>query len=303
MSSERSFSARTKDELCRRLPSRTCCAEAECYGVLLFAKTFSTGEIKVVTEHDRFADRFCAVASRVFGVECDRAVSDKTGKISLTVTGADAAKVYAHFGHEEGLSPAIHLNNVPVEEDHCREAFLRGMFLAAGSISDPEKNYHLEIVTRHFNLSREVVALLLDMELHPKTTVRKSNYMIYFKDSGEIEDFLTRAGAPASALRVMETKIEKDVRNQANRKYNCDNANILKTVDAAQRQLAAIRRLEERGALSALPETLRQAAALRSEYPDAALSELASLGGVSRSGLNHRLGRLCALAEENGRIE
>ena len=219
----------------------------------------------MVTEHERFAERLCALADRVFGVRLVRSVSEKTGKITLAADGGDAGRIYAHFGHEEGLSPAIHLNNVHVEEDHCRDAFIRGVFLAAGSISDPEKNYHLEIVTRHFNLSREVVALLLDMELRPKTTVRKSNYIIYFKDSSEIEDFLTRAGAPASALRVMETKIEKDVRNQANRKFNCDNANILKTVDAAQRQLAAIRQLEERGMLSGLPEPLRDAAALRLE--------------------------------------
>ena len=298
METERSFSARAKDEMCKKLPQRDCCAQAELYGVLLFSRVFSKREIRMVTEHEKFAERLTALCRRVCGVTPASSVSERTGKYTVEAAGSAAERLFSHFGHEEGLSPAIHLNNALVEEDHCRDAFIRGMFLAAGSVSDPEKNYHLELVTRHFNLSREVIALLLDMELRPKTTLRKSNYIIYFKDSAEIEDFLTRAGAPVSAIRVMETKIEKDVRNQANRKFNCDNANITKTVDAAQRQLAAIRTLEQRGRLMELSDSLRGAAELRREHPDAALSELAEIAGVSRSGLNHRLNRLCELANE-----
>ncbi len=297
MESERSFSARTKEEMCRRMPQRNCCAAAELYGELLFANTFSPQEIKIVTELEKFAARLASLVFRVTGVDAKYASFGSAGKFAVTICGDEAGRVYSFFGHEEGRAPAIHLNNAIVEEEHCREAFMRGMFLSSGSVSSPEKNYHLELVTRHFNLSREVVALLLDMELQPKTTVRRSNYVIYFKDSAAIEDFLTRAGAPAAALRVMETKIEKDVRNQANRKVNCDSANILKTVDAAQRQLAAIRVLESRGALDMLSEPLRRAAQLRKENPDATLAELAEIAGASRSGFNHRLARIVALAE------
>jgi len=303
MDSERSFSAKAKEEMCRRQPQRDCCASAELYGALLFANTFTPREIKLVTEHERFAARFTSLMQRVFNIDPGESISERTGKYTLSVSGDEAERVYSHFGHEESRALAIHLNNAVVEEDHCRESFIRGLFLSSGSVNSPEKNYHLELVTRHFNLSREVMALLLDMELRPKSTLRKSNYVIYFKDSAEIEDFLTRAGAPASALRVMETKIEKDVRNQANRKVNCDSANILKTVDAAQRQLTAIRTLEENGILSTLSGPLQDAAKLRRENPDSTLAELAEMAGVSRSGLNHRLAKLTALAAAGSNID
>ena len=298
MDSERSFSARAKEEMCRRMPQRKCCAAAELYGELLFANTFSPQEIKIVTEQEKFAARVAVLMKRVTGVQPECAAFGRAGKCAVSLVGGRAAQVYSFFGHEEGRAPAIHLNNAVVEEEHCREAFIRGLFLSSGSVSSPERNYHLELVTRHFNLSREVVALLLDMELQPKTAVRRSNYVIYFKDSASVEDFLTRAGAPAAAIRVMETKIEKDVRNQANRKVNCDSANITKTVDAAQKQLAAIRSLENRGAFNELSEPLRRAAMLRKENPDATLSELAALAGASRSGFNHRLTKIVALAED-----
>jgi len=293
---EASFSSKAKNELCRREPQRGCCAAAEIYGALLFSNKFSHDEIRIVTENERFSARIRSLIRRVFDIELP---ARGGGKDSLEFFGADASLIYEHYGYERGYSPALHLNAAAVEDEHCREAFLRGAFLAAGSVSDPLKNYHLELVTRHFNLSREVVALLLDMDFLPKTTLRKSNYVIYFKDSSEIENFLTKCGAAASSLNVMQAKIEKDLNNQINRKVNCDAANISKTVDAAQKQLAAIRRLEAGGQLTGLSENLRFAANLRLEHPDASLTELAeSAGGVvGRSGLNHRLTKLVELVE------
>jgi DNA-binding protein WhiA len=177
----------------------------------------------------------------------------------------------------------------------------QGSFPRRGIRIKPEKNYHLELITRHYHLSREVMALLLDMGFSPKMTVRKSNYMIYFKDSESIEDFLTKCGAPSSAISVMEAKVEKELRNRVNRRVNCETANLSKTVDAAQRQLAAIERLLECGGFDNLPEKLKEAAMLRMEYPEAALVELveAARFKVSRSGLNHRLARLIELAEDS----
>jgi DNA-binding protein WhiA len=161
-------------------------------------------------------------------------------------------------------------------------------------------DYHLELITRHYNLSREVMALLLDMGFAPKMTVRKSNYMIYFKDSESIEDFLTKCGAPLSAIAVMEAKVEKELRNRVNRRVNCETANLSKTVDAAQRQIAAIERLLESGGFDSLQDKLKEAALLRMEYPEAALGELTAAAQfkVSRSGLNHRLAKLVEMGEE-----
>lgn len=290
-----SFAAKTKSELCKKPISRDCCAAAELYGALLFANTFTYDELRLTTENERFRDRILALSKRAVGVEPE--VRTLTGgKILLTAEGELARRFYTHFGYET-RGESLHLNNAVVEDDCCREAFLRGAFLSAGSVNDPERSYHLELSTRHFNLSREVTALLYDMELEPKTTMRKSTYVVYFKESELVASVLAKMGAGAAALAVHSALIEKEVRNSVNRRVNCDTANISKTVSAAQRQLEAIRRLEASGELAGLTPQLRDAANLRLENPEESLAGLAEMAGVSRSGLNHRLAKLVELAK------
>ena len=141
---------------------------------------------------------------------------------------------------------------------------------------------------------------LLEMGLTPKQTERKGSSILYFKQSETIEELLALMGAPVSAMTVMQAKIEKDWRNDANRKTNCDTANVTKAVDAAQEQLAALRTLEAQGRLDSLPEKLLQTALLRREHPEATLSELAELHEppTSKSTVNHRMRKLLALAAE-----
>ena len=173
-------------------------------------------------------------------------------------------------------------------------------FLAGGSVTDPEKRYHLELSTTHLKVIRETDTLMQEMGLAPKQTERKGSGVLYYKQSDSIEDFLTCIGAPVSAMAVMQAKIEKDWRNEANRKTNCDTANVTKAVDAAQQQLAALRRLEERGVLDTLSEKLRETALLRQAHPEATLSELAELHDppTTKSTVNHRMRKLLTLAEE-----
>ncbi|MEG1395935.1 MAG: DNA-binding protein WhiA, partial [Oscillospiraceae bacterium] len=172
-------------------------------------------------------------------------------------------------------------------------------FLAGGSVSDPEKGYHLELVTAHLGVSRELPALLREAGFEGKNTARKSNSVTYFKQSETIEDFLTAIGAPISAMEVMNAKVEKHLRNGVNRRVNCDAANLDKAVDAAQEHLAAIRILEHRGLLDTLPEKLKVTAALRMEYPELTLTQLAALCDppITKSALNHRLQKLMELAK------
>lgn len=291
---DRSFAAKTKGELCRRPPSRGCCAAAELYGALLMANTFTPSSLRLTSENERFRDRLLDLMRRAIGVEAEtRRLT--SGKILITAEGQLAEKIFCAFGYEPKAG-ALHLNNALVEDDCCREAFFRGAFLAGGSVSDPERGYHLELSTRHFNLSREMTTLLLDMEFEPKTTLRKSNYLIYFKESESVAAFLAKIGAPTAALAIHEAVVEKEIRNDVNRRVNCDTANISRTVSAARRQLDAIQKLKESGELDKLSPELKRAAQLRLEYPEESLSALAETGGVSRSGLNHRLNRLCELA-------
>ena len=297
-----SFSANVKSELCRPEVEKGCCALAEAMGALLYANTFSADGIRIVTESRDLGLRLPRLFRKGLGVSFDLLPEEGgSGKLTYTITDREKIRqVFSACGFSAETSVSLHVNFALLEKDCCRRAFLRGAFLAGGSVTDPEKRYHLELSTTHWKVSRETGTLLLEMELPAKETERKGSSVLYYKQSEAIEDFLTVIGAPVSAMAVMEAKIEKDWRNEANRKTNCDSANVDKAVAAAQEQLAAIRKLEERAVLETLPEKLRQTAALRREHPETTLSELAELHEppISKSAVNHRMRKLLALAAE-----
>jgi hypothetical protein len=165
-------------------------------------------------------------------------------------------------------------------------------------VIDPEKSYHLELVTSHYHVGREMPALLREAGFEAKETTRKSNYIAYFKQSDHIEDFLTAIGAPVAAMEIMTSKLERNLRGSVNRRVNCDSANLDKAVAASQNQIDAIGRLRDRGLLEELPDKLRETARLRQENPELTLSQLAELFSppISKSALNHRLRKLVELA-------
>lgn len=299
-----SFAGTAKQELCKEELSRRCCAQAEAYGVLLYCNSFSQSDLKIVTESAAFARRLPLLFRKAFKVEFDhRPVSEEEGKLIFSMDDREKMTAVCNtFGYALGESLAHHINFAVLEEDHCRTAFLRGAFLAGGSVTDPEKGYHLEMATSHYHVSREMTALMLDMGFFPKETTRKSNYITYFKQSEYIEDFLTAIGAPLSAMEIMNTKLEKNLRSSINRRVNCDAANLDKAVDAAQQQLAAIRALEDTVGLDGLTDKLKEAAQLRLEHPELTLSQLAELccPPVTKSSLNHRLQKLMAMAAKLG---
>ena len=296
-----SFSAEIKRELCKTALNRKCCAQAEAYGVLLYCSSFRKDGIRIVTESDAFAARLPLLFKKAFQLEFDQLPPDRPGKRAFLIT--NPAKITAignTFGYDPGESVALHINFGVLEEDHCRTAFFRGAFLAGGSVTDPDKGYHLELVTSHFHVGREMPALLRESGFDPKSAERKANYVTYFKQSEYIEDFLTAIGSPVAAMEIMNAKVEKYLRGSVNRRVNCDAANLDKTVDAAQGQIEAIRRLEERGALDELPDKLKEAALLRRENPELTLTQLAALCDppVTKSALNHRLRKLMELARQ-----
>ena len=173
------------------------------------------------------------------------------------------------------------------------------MFFAGGSVTDPAKRYHLELATSHLQVSRELEVLLRECGYPPKSVARNGSFITYFKQSDQIEDFLTLVGAPVAAMSVMSAKLEKDLRNSVNRRLNCDSANLDKAVEAAQEQLESIRKLQRAGLLDQLPDKLQLTAALRLENPELTLSELAEEFDppVTKSCLNHRLRKITQLAK------
>ena len=298
-----SFSSEAKAELCRSRIEKKCCALAESYGILLYSNSFSDREIRIITASDAFAARLPRLFKRAFGLGFDTLPPESAaGKRSFGIRDGEKLRaIFEAFGLEPDATLSHHVNFGVLEEDCCRAAFVRGAFLAGGSVTDPEKRYHLELATAHQSVSREVCSLLLDMGFSPRQTQRAGNALLYFKQADAIADFFTALGAPGTAMAVMTAKVDKEMRNTVTRQINCDSANADKTVAAAQEQLAAIRRIaREYGSLEALPEPLRDAALLRITNPEASLADLALLSSppVSKSCLSHRLKKIMRLAPE-----
>ena len=297
------FSADVKGELCRSHISRRCCAQAEAYGVLLFCGVFHPRQARIVTECGALKERLPVLFRKAFKVSFDQLPEEGEGKGAFLIE--DPAKlraIFDAFDLEWDASVSLHINLARLEEEHCRTAFLRGAFLAGGSVTDPMKGYHLELATSHYHVGRELPALLREAGFEPKETQRKGNRVVYFKQSDHIEDFLTFLGAPVSAMAVMNAKLERDLQGRVNRQVDCDSANLDKTVAAAREQLAAIERLRESGRLDALPDKLQEAARLRIENPELNLAQLGALCGppVSKSAFSHRIHKLMELAEASG---
>ncbi|MCI7640519.1 MAG: DNA-binding protein WhiA, partial [Clostridiales bacterium] len=196
---------------------------------------------------------------------------------------------------------ALHVNYPMVEEDCCKVSFLRGAFLAGGSVTDPGKGYHLELATTHQAVARETELIVREvMDFAPKTAARGGAQVLYLKQSEQISDFLTCLGAPVAAMGIMEARLEKELNNKVNRRCNCDDANTSKVVEAAQEQLAVIRVLRERGILESLPEKLKQAAIAREQNPSGSLTELAAMmePPITKPAMNNRMKKLAAIAKE-----
>ena len=295
-----SFSSQVKNELVEIQVENNCCKKSLLYGMALFSKSFSYREVVFQSKSEATAELYSNLLSELCSVNAGMKISP-SGKI-YTVSvkkSANVSRIMAYFGHERSETTLrINFSNFDCEE--CQSAVLRGAFLACGAVSSPEKDYHLEFSVPYMNLSKSLVTALQEKELAPKVTHRKGYNIIYFKDSEEIEDCLYIMGAGKSMFDMMNVKIVKEIRNTANRKANCDAANIEKTVAAASPQIAAIMKIEREKGLDSLSEPLRRMAEIRMENPDSSLNELAEMFDppISRSGVNHRLSRLVKIAED-----
>ncbi len=292
-----SFSTDVKTELCRVPMQRPCCTRAEVYGAMLHAFAFSHREIRLHTENAAVARRLQALLQRAFSIDCAPVRAGR--KLQFIVRRQDQlARIFDALGYDLKSNVTYHLNRNVLENDCCIPAFLRGAFLMAGTVAGPDKKSHLELKTARQSLAGEETSLLLDLELSPKLARRAGASVLYFKDGVSVEDFLTRVGAPQSALRLMEAKVEKNIRNTINRQVNCETANLVKAADASARQIAAIRKAMEKHGENAFPENLRETVRLRLEYPTDSLAELAARFDppISKPGLSHRLKKIIEIA-------
>ena len=298
-----SFSGSVKAEICRNIPQKQCCAAAMCFGVLLFCNSFSAECIRIITESHEFAQSLPKLFKKAFGITFDQMPDGVTsGKMNFQITEpGKITQIMGVYGFDSKDTLSLHINLPVVEDDCCKTSFLKGAFLAGGSVTDPTKGYHMELTTTHQSVAREGYSLIGEiLGFEPKCAARSGGQVLYFKQSERIADFLTYLGAPVAAMGIMEAKLEKELNNKVNRRCNCDEANTSKVVEAAQEQLAAIRILRQQGLVEHLPAKLQQAAVARENNPELSLTELAAMmePPITKPAMNHRLKKLVTMAQE-----
>ena len=302
-----SYSSQTKEELCRLEPDSVCCLLAELSGIVSAAGSviLRSGEkrLSIETENSAVARRVLRLLRDVFDVQPEL-VTVKRARLGgrsahrVEVSGDEASFVL------EGCGIAMfQRRGVPREvtvRKCCRMAFLRGVFLASGSVTDPEKEYHLEFVLGDEAFAQALSRLIARFELEAHITTRRQMPLLYLKGQSEITDMLSIFGAQSARFAMEDAFIRKELRNNANRAVNCDSANMERAVIAASRQTQAIERLIAAKGEQSLPPALLQTAKLRLAYPEVSLEELGRLCDppVGKSGVNHRLRKLEAMAKE-----
>lgn len=309
-----SFSLRAKEEICAEPPGDGCCMRSELAAFVRMAGTLEIASggalaLRVDTESLPIARRMDALIGKLYGVEGQIELREqrrlgRRQRYALRVNEREAArKILADTGVlagetrgpgiEGGVPPAL------LHRDCCRRAFLRGAFLGAGSVTNPQRGYHAEFVAADRDVARSLMLLIRAFQLNAKMMTRKGAFVVYLKESEHIVSLLSLVGATAALLELEDVLVYREIRNGVNRAVNCETANLGKTSRAASRQMDAIRALEASGAFRELSPELRAVAELRLEHPEASLQELTDmLPQLSRSGVNHRLRKLCALAQE-----
>ncbi len=300
-----SFCQETKNDLCALPVKSKCCKKAFLYGLLLSGNVFMPEKIRLVTENEKTVQLILHFLKELYGIQGNLYVSEKKsgeGKISsykLTVSAkADLQTLFAEYAGEGDWEGAVSPNMFHCEE--CFRHFLRGAFLTAGTATDPNSGYRVELIFENAYLASTIVELLDKYGLSPKYTTRKTSHVVYIKESENVEDFLTTIGASGAALTIMNVKIMKDIRNAQNRRSNCDAANIFKMTGKAQEHIRMIKALMSAGVFELLSEELQITATIRLEHPESSLMELAQLHDppITKSGVNHRLKKIAEQYEK-----
>lgn len=294
-----SFAEEIKKEILEAdLPKSECCRRAMAYGLLACADITPDGSIVISAANGEEAQRITGfLRSRM---ACSIEQSDyRLGRISrvlLRVTLRKRAEWMERFldddfgGQLAYLFPCL----------HCRQNFVRGAFVAQGTMSDPTRELHLEISCGSDTVAQRLESILCELGCPPKNVLRHNGQHLYYKNGSAVEDFLTLLNTNKALFTLINAKIEREIRNNANRAANCETRNIQKAIVASAKQTDAIRLLRDSELWEGLPEQLRTTAQLRLEHPDATLSELALLHEpvITKSGLNHRLQKLTDIAKE-----
>jgi len=273
--------------------------------------------ISITTENAAFARRVFSITKNFFKVypqiiiRKGKKLKKHTSYIVVISSSLGVHEFLENIGLNLQIVNSSKINNkfyklnFPEMKTCCKRAYLRGTFLAGGSISDPEKTYHLEITNHSMESAHEVSSLMKDFGLNPKIIKRKSSYITYLKEGEDLVDFLNITGAHAALLEMENVRILKEMRNNVNRLVNCETANLDKTVNASVRQIENIKYISEHIGFDKLPKGLREIAELRLKYRDASLKELGEMldPPLGKSGVNHRLRKLDRLVQQDRELK
>lgn len=286
-----SFSGQVKQELAQQYPKARHCRLAELAAITGFSgihppKEEEGAKICFRTENADLARKYFTLLKKTFNIKADVVVRKMT-----------AGCQYRIFAEKEGLHAIF---KAQVQSPCCRRAYIRGAFLAAGSMSDPQKSYHFEIVAERETEAVTLQRMMNQFGLDAKVIYRKKAYVVYLKEGTQIVDVLNIMGACVALMELENIRILKEMRNAVNRKVNCETANIHKTVSAAVKQNEDIQYIRDTIGLDDLPESLREMAKVRLSHPEASLKELGQLlqTPIGKSGVNHRLRKLGEMAEK-----
>lgn len=295
-----SFSSEIKKELAERVGTGRHCQLAELAAVLGFAGNLRASGggvwLRVETENQMLKKKYGLLLERLFGQKEPEGglAGEDVLKVLESVKMWD--KKAGRFKNTEAADGLL------IQQGCCKRAFIRGAFLASGSVSNPNKAYHFEIVCRTAPQAVQLQNVIGSFEMDAKIVARKKNQVVYVKEGAQIVDLLNIMEAHESLMNLENVRIVKEMRNFVNRQVNCETANISKTVNAAVRQIEDIRYIRSKKGLESLPDNLKEIAALRLEYPDAPLKELGTYLNppIGKSGVNHRLRRLSEIAADLG---
>lgn len=310
-----SFSSEVKEELSKHISTARHCQIAEIAAIISICGRIEEDEsgkkaVTVVTENPAVARKYFTLIQKTFRissyVSIRRNVVLKKNRIyTIAIKGCkDAIRVLQaiKYADEQGMlhEPQGIVNGMIVSNVCCRRAFIRGAFLASGSISAPEKFYHLEFVCATKSAAEQLKEIVNSFDMDSKIVNRKKNWIVYLKEGAQIVDVLNVMEAHRSLMDLENVRILKEMRNSVNRKVNCETANINKTVSAAVKQIEDINYLKEHHMLEELPENLKEVAELRLANPEASLIELSKMLTVpiGKSGVNHRLRKISTIAED-----
>jgi cell division protein WhiA len=305
-----SFASETKKEL-TNIEIKDCCANAELSALIRMNGSLSFSNqmlvVNIQTENAAIARRIYTLIKKGYDTPVELLVRKKMrlkkNNVYIVRIKEDTKKILEDLKIlGEGFTFIHNISEDLIKKKCCRRSYLRGAFLAGGSVNNPEtSSYHLEIFSLYAEHNEALSELMNTFGLNSKTLERKKGFITYLKEAEKITEFLNIVGAHNSLLRFEDVRIVRDMRNSVNRLVNCETANLNKTIGAALRQVENIKFIEKHVGLQVLPDKLREIAELRVTYQDVTLKELGEMvsgGTISKSGINHRLRKIDQIAEK-----